>query len=266
LHEYHYPTEFKRGKLEYDPQCMGTEPITKDFIAEHISLSKEEKRRINFSENILEVKEILNTYSYSHSLAFVLILDKNGKEDIKVFDSCSTSTLYEIKDAKTVLQNHNYLEYIHSDYFVSNSTELIVNAFKKAKETAYHVEERDVISVKPAVVKVAGEHWQKHALSGFWYDDRSKLIVYLYPGDTVIAYNILVYKILVKLERMNSSDELTKEIFFKTIEITTKLYNMSLKEYGTIQAKKPTRDEVFHRAIEYRFPKLSSDLQDLFDL
>lgn len=266
LHEYHYPTEFRRGQVSYNPQCMGTSSITKDDLTKCVSLPKDEKRKINFSENILEVKEIKNTYSYSHPLAFVLFLDKKGAEVIKVFDSCNASTLCEIKDAKAVLQNKTYLNYVFSEFFVPNSKELIVDAFKKAKDTAYHIEESNIILVKPAVVKVGGEHWQEHALSGFWYDDRSKLVVCLYPGNEYVAYNILVYKTLINLEIKNNFDELTEETFFKIIEATTKSYNKRLKEYGTVQARKPNRDEVIDHAIKYRFPKLSSDMQDLFDL
>jgi hypothetical protein len=56
FHEYHYPTEFRRGRLEYDPLCMGAVSIAKDDIAKYISASNEEKRRISFSENILAVR------------------------------------------------------------------------------------------------------------------------------------------------------------------------------------------------------------------
>ena len=68
LHEYHYPTEFRKGKVGYDPQCTGTESITKEDIVKCLSLSNEEKRQINFSGNIIDVIEIKKNYSFSHPL------------------------------------------------------------------------------------------------------------------------------------------------------------------------------------------------------
>lgn len=265
LHQYNYPTEIENGRIEYNPICLGTVPITKDDIAKYIPLSHNEKREINFSENILQISKITNTYSYSHPLTFVIFFDKKGIEKVKVFDSCNISNLCEIKDVEAVLHNEKYLRHTFEEYFMPNSPKLIVDAFKQSRDEAYHINESDIISVEPAVIKVTGKKWEKRAASVYWYDTHSKLIVHLYPKNLRVANAILIYRILVDLGRV-ASGELDAENYNRYIKKTTEIYNHYLKKFGDVSAEPPSRDELFKKSIDYDFPKVSSDLQDIFDL
>lgn len=265
-HNYYYPTEFNNDRPAFNPIILGTIAVTKEDITNLLKYPDSKKEELSISQNIIDVEEIVNVNNLSHSITFVLLLDENSNEEIRVFDACSPGTINEITNDKVIQFNLDYLKYTCGNYFGELSRKEILETFAGIKNNKYEISEKDIISLIPAAVRISTDEWIERAASGLWYDFKTGLVLYLYPDNDDLANSILRYKILIKMDMINTRNQLTADNLGSIIKEEVSHYKNYLKDNAKVKLKTPSIEEIFRYSIAYNFSKLNIDLQDILDL